>query len=105
MSGPPGHPPYEPRYEHTFLEDRAKLGLNGADFDRFLEDLERVLRDYPYAESVEVPDGDGVRLLPTYRSFPDIPPLLIFYEVEDDPNAIVFLGISPGWSARDLPLP
>jgi hypothetical protein len=103
MSGPPGHPPYEPKYEDTFLEDRVSLGLTGGDFDHFLEDLRRVLRHNPYAESVEVPDGEGIRMLPTYRSFPDIPPLLIFYEVEEDPNRIVFLGISPGWSAEDVP--
>lgn len=99
---PPGHPPYEPQYESTFEDDRAALHFTGANFDYFFEGIARTLRDYPKAESVEVPDGDGIRILPTYRSWPDLPRLYIFYRIQENPNRIVFLGMTPAWT-QDLP--
>ncbi len=36
---------------------------------------------------------------------PDIPPLYLYYRVEQDPNKIVFLGLSPAWSREETFFP
>ena len=35
---------------------------------------------------------------PTRMAFPDIPPLYVYYRVEENPNRIVYLGLSPAWT-------
>jgi hypothetical protein len=37
-------------------------------------------------------------MLPTRYPFPDIPPLYVYFRVEQRPSRIVFLGLSPAWS-------
>ena len=103
MSGPPGHPPYEPKYEPSFVEDREKLGFTGPDFDHHFEKVARALRDYPFGESVEVPDSDGIRLHPTHNSLQDLPAMCVLYRVEENPNEIVFVALTPAWTKDDLP--
>lgn len=103
VNGPPGHPPYKPRYESSFGEDRVKVGLSGPDFDHHFEKLARSLRDYPFGQSVEIPNGDGIRLQPTYEAAPDLPAMCLLYQVEENPNEIVFLGLTPAWTDDDIP--
>jgi hypothetical protein len=50
-----------------------------------------------------VPDGNGILMLPTRDVALDIPPLYVYYRVEESPNTIAFLGLSPAWSEEDLP--
>jgi hypothetical protein len=100
MSGPPGHPPFEPRHEASFAEDRRALNLHGPDFDHFFADVERTLRDYPYLESVAV--EEDIRMRQTRSCAPDLPPLYVYYRVQENPNRIVFLGLSQAWSKQDL---
>jgi hypothetical protein len=102
---PPGHPRFEPRYEPSFSADRVTLGLSGANFDHFFAAVEQHLADYPWASSEEVPGGEGIWMLPTRQAFPDIPPLYVYYRVEQNPNRIIYLGMSHAWSKLDLPPP
>lgn len=98
MPEPPGHPRFEPHYEPSFDTDRAELGLSGSDFDHFFQSVEDHLGDYPWEYSDEVPDSEGIRMLRTRDAFPDIPPLYIYYRAEEQPNRIIFLGLSRAWS-------
>lgn len=95
-------PPFEPRYGPSFRAHRRELGLAGANFDYFFRAVEVYLRDYPWEFSEEVPDSDGIRMLPTRNAFPDIPPLYVYYRVEQDPNRIFYLGLSPAWSHQEM---
>jgi hypothetical protein len=101
MSGPPGHPPFEPRYESSFAEARTRLGLSGANFDNFFGDVERHLADYPRSSATKAPEREGVWMLRTKDAFPDIPALIIYYRVEERPNTIVYLDLSPDWRNAD----
>lgn len=101
MSGPPGHPPFDAYYEPSFSEDRATLGLSGRNFDHFFQDVERVLADYPREGSTAVPGGEGVLILPTRDVALDIPPLYVYYRVEERPNRIRYLGLSHAWSEAE----
>jgi hypothetical protein len=94
----PWHPRFAPCYEPSFAACRTKLGLAGRNFDYFFTAVENYLGDYPWEYSEEVPDSEGIRMLPTRRGFPDIPPLYIYYRVEQNPNKIIYLGLSRAWS-------
>jgi hypothetical protein len=98
---PPGHPRFEPHYESSFDADRVELGLSGSDFDHFSQSVEDHLGDYPWEYSEEVPDGEGIRMLRTRDAFPDIPPLYVYYRVEEQPNEIIYLGLSRAWSQEE----
>lgn len=98
MPEPPGHQRFEPHREPSFDADRAELGLSGSDFDHFFQSVEDHLSDYPWEYSEEVPDGEGIRMLRTRDAFPDIPPLYVYYRVQEQPNRIVYLGLSRAWS-------
>lgn len=98
MPEPPGHPRFEPHYEPSFAADRAALGFAGPNFDGLFRAVETYLGDYPWEYSVEVPGSEGIRMLATRRAFPDMPPLYVYYRVEENPNRIRFLGLSPAWS-------
>jgi hypothetical protein len=37
-------------------------------------------------------------MLRTRDAFPDIPPLYVYYRVEEQPNEIIYLGLSRAWS-------
>jgi hypothetical protein len=97
----PLHPRFEPIYESSFLADRAKLGFTGTDFDRHFSDIERNVCDYPWEFSREVPDSVGIRLLPTRKAFPDIPPMYVYYRVDSRRQEITFLGLGPAWSEEE----
>jgi hypothetical protein len=94
-------PRFEPYFETSFDADRAALGLSGRPFDYFFRGVENYLANYPWKYSEEVKDSGGIRMLPTRDAFPDIPPLYVYYRVEQDPNKIVFLGLSPAWSQSE----
>jgi hypothetical protein len=102
MSGPPGHPPFEPIYEPSFAEARARLGLSGASFDSRFADVERHLADYPRSSATKAPEHEGIWMLRTKEAFPDIPPLIVYYRVTEQPNRIVYLSLSPDWSKPDV---
>lgn len=99
MPEPPGHPRFAPCYEKSFEHDRHALGLSGANFDHLFRHVENFLGDYPWQYSEEVPDSEGIRMLPTEEGFPDLPPLYVYYRVEQNPNKIIYLGLSQAWSA------
>ncbi len=101
MPEPPGHPRFEPEYEPSFATDRAELGFGGPSFDFVFGEIEHYLADHPWAYSEEVPDGEGIRMLSTRQAFPDIPPLYVYYMVEEDPNKIRYLGLSRAWSQEE----
>ncbi len=65
---------------------------------RYVEDY---LGDYPWEYSEEVPDSEGIRMLRTRDAFPDIPPLYVYYRVEEQPNKIIYLGLSRAWSQEE----
>lgn len=98
MSGPPGHPPFEPIYEPSFADARSQLGLSGANFDSFFKDIERHLADYPRSSATKAPEREGVWMLRTREAFPDVPPLIVYYRVNELPNQIIYLGLSSDWS-------
>jgi hypothetical protein len=97
----PWHPRFDARFEASFDQQRRGLGLGGENFDFFFKAVESYLGDYPWEYSTEVPDSNGIRMLPTRQAFLDIPPLYVYYRVEQDPNKIIFLGLSPAWSAAE----
>lgn len=97
MPEPPGHPRFEPEYEPSFAADRAELGFGGPSFDFVFGEIERYLADYPWEYSEEVPGGGGIRMLRTRDAFSDIPPLYVYYRVEESPNKIRYLGVSRAW--------
>lgn len=101
MSGPPGHPPFEPEHAPSFAAARARFGLSGAPFDYFFADVERNRADYPWQGATEVPDSGGILMLPTKDGFPDLPPLYVYYRVNEHPNRIHFLGLSQAWSETE----
>jgi hypothetical protein len=37
-------------------------------------------------------------MLGTRDAFPDIPPLYVYYRVKEQPNRIIYLGLSRAWS-------
>jgi len=74
-----------------------ELGLSGSDFDYFFQSVEDHLGDYPWEYSEEVSDSEGIRMLCTRGAFPDIPPLYIYYRVEEKLNKIIYLGLSRAW--------
>jgi hypothetical protein len=41
-------------------------------------------------------------MLPTRRGHPDIPPLYVYYRVEQQPNKIIYLGLSRAWSQDEV---
>jgi len=41
-------------------------------------------------------------MLRTKEAFPDIPPLIVYYRVTEQPNRIVYLSLSPDWSKPDV---
>jgi len=91
-----------PCYEHDCETGRAKLGLNGPNFDHFFRNVENHIGNFPWDwPSEEVPDSEGIRAVPTEYAAPDIPPMYVYYRVEHQPNKIVFLGLSPAWSETD----
>jgi hypothetical protein len=94
-------PPFDPIYEPSFREDRVARGLGGPNFDHFFQAVVAFLADYPWEYSAEIPNSDGIWMLPTRNSFPDIPPLYVYYRVKQDPNRIVYLGVSPAWSQAE----
>ena len=91
---PPGHPRFEPRYEPSFVADRVALGLGGSNFDYFFKEVEDHLADYPTISATKVLEHEEIWMLRTQSAFPDIPPLFVYYRVEERPNKIVFLGLS-----------
>jgi hypothetical protein len=102
MPEPLGQPTFEPHHEPTFEAHRARLGLTGAPFDYFFSAVEKLLGDYPYKYSEEVPDSEGIRMLPTQAAFPDIPALYVYYRVRRQPNQIIYVALSPAWSKADV---
>jgi hypothetical protein len=98
----PGHPRFEPRYEPSFDEDRAALGLGGGSFDYFFADVEAHLADYPTISSTLILPDEDIWMLRTRRGFPDLPPLFVYYRVEEQPNTIVYLGLSHDWSNAEV---
>lgn len=101
MGEHPWHPRFAPCYEPSFESHRGQLGLAGPNFDYFFNDVETFLGDYPWEFSKQIPDSEGIRMLPTRNAFPDIPPMYVYYRVEQRLNKIVFLGLSPAWSKAE----
>jgi hypothetical protein len=95
-------PRFSPCYEPSFEADRRTLGLAGRNFDHFFKGVEDFLGDYPWEYSEEVPDSAGIRMLGTRGDFPDLPALYVYYRVEQNPNTIIYLGLSPAWSRADV---
>jgi hypothetical protein len=77
--------------------------LAGRPFDHFFLAVEKIVGDYPYDESMEIPESGGIRMRATRDAFPDLPPLYLYYRVEHDPNRVVFLSLSKAWSETDFP--
>ena len=102
MPEPPLQGPFEPVYHAKFEAHKVALGLSGPNFDHFWRKVEKQLGNYPYNYSEEVPDGEGMRMLPTADMFPDIPPLYVYYRVEHQPNKIHYWALSRAWSKDDL---
>ena len=98
----PLHPRFRPDYQPSFQIHRRELGLAGPNFDHFFRAVESFLGDYPWEYSTLVPASEGMYMLPTRRSFPDIPPLYVYYRVEQKPNKVIFYGLSPAWSQAEL---
>lgn len=96
-------PRYPPAYHPDFDVARTEQGLTGRPFDYFFLAVEHVIGNYPYADSVEVPESDGIRMRATRDAFPDLPPLYLYYKIEHDPNRVVFMSLSAAWSESDLP--
>ena len=96
---------FEPQYEPSFAECRARLNLSGAPFDHFFADVEDAFCKDPYFASETVPEAQGIRIRPTRESFPDLPPLYVHYRIKRDPNRIVFFGLSRAWSNPGETLP
>lgn len=94
----PEQPRYAPVYEPSFDGELRALGLGGPSFDYFFREVEAQICTYPWENSTPVPDGDGIRMQGTENAWPDIPPLYLYFRVEQDPNRVVFLGVSPAWS-------
>jgi hypothetical protein len=91
---------FEPYYEPSFAECRRKLGLSGTYFDPFFKIAEQGLCRFPWLENEVTPNGKGTRIRPL-RGADDLPPLYIYYRIENDPDRIVFYGLSPRWSAGE----
>jgi hypothetical protein len=97
----PQHRRFESQYEPSFASDRATLNLSGAPFDFFFKEIERFLADYPTIASTCVMPHERIWALRTKKGFADLPPLFVYYRLEERPNRIIFLGLSHDWSNSD----
>lgn len=97
----PFHPRFSAAYAKSFKAHRKRLGLGGENFEFFLKDVEDHLCDYPWEYSREIPDSQGLRMLRTREAFEDIPPLYVYFRVDNKARCILFLGLSEAWSAAE----
>jgi hypothetical protein len=88
---------FEPCYEPSFAECRRKLGLSGPNFDHFFKNAEQGICRFPWLENEAVPDGQGIRIRPLLGA-DDLPPLYVYYRIENEPDRVVFYGLSRNWS-------
>jgi hypothetical protein len=95
------HPSFEPYYHAAFIEQRRRLGLAGTNFDFFFKNVEHAILDYPYGD--EIPDTGGTMMRETRETFPDVPPLYVYFKLDTDNRRVLFLGLTQAWSAVDTP--
>jgi hypothetical protein len=81
--------------------DVKALGLGGSSFWNYFRNVENHLGDYPKEGSMEVPESE-YRIQPTATRWPDLPALYVYFRVEENPNKIVFVRLSPAWTQADL---
>jgi hypothetical protein len=94
--------PYAAAYEPDFDTDRSNLGLGDKNFDYFFQGVETFLRNSPGQDSVEVPNSEGIWMMQTRHAFPDIPPLYVYYRIEEEPaRNVVFIGLSRAWAQSE----
>jgi hypothetical protein len=88
----------------SFKEDRARFGYGGSNFDFFVPQLEDYLDKHPWHYSDEVPAGNGIRMVSTLEVLEDLPPLYVYFEVDqtNGRSDILYLGLSPNWSETTL---
>jgi hypothetical protein len=97
-------PEYTFRYEPSFAEHRARLGLATPELDEVFDDLARTLCVNPDILSAEVPDAEGIRIRPTRHASRGLPPLYIHYRAKQNPKEVVIYGLTRGWDP-DGPVP
>ena len=101
LSTPPS-PRYAATFDQSFDDQRAALGFSAESFENLFREVEFRICDDPWLQySTEVPDSDGIRIVPTRQAFPDIPPLYVYYRFSAELRRVVFLGLSPAWSAGE----
>lgn len=98
----PFGPNFYASYEDQFTADRKNLGLGGPNFDHFFREVEANILDYPWINSKVVPDSGGTLMRETRYSFPDVPPLYVYYKVNPETGHVRFVGLTEAWSADDL---
>jgi hypothetical protein len=89
--------------ETSFASARTEVGLAGRNFDHFFEKVEASLDSNPWFYGTEVPDGDGLLVIPTTDAFPDLPASYIYFRADPDAGEVRYVGISPAWSRNDTP--
>jgi hypothetical protein len=98
----PFGPRFDASYEDAFHEDRRNLGLGGKNFDHFFRLVEENILDYPWIHSKVVPDSGGTLMRETRESFPDVPPLYVYYKVNAETHHVRFVGLTKAWSADEV---
>jgi hypothetical protein len=96
------HPRYTPCYEKSFDQYRRALGLAAANFDYFFREVETFICDYPRVDVIEMPGEGGMLMRSTREAWHDLPPLYIYYKVNDEEHRVRFFGLSAAWSADDF---
>ena len=102
MSGPPYEtpgPPYEIYWDPGFEQSLKRIGLTWQVFDRlgkFASDF--VLQQNPFEPKATFDlIGTGHRYLQTRYRFPDLPAMLIAYEVDQMTRTVTIKGAEDVW--------
>ena len=86
--------PYTADYHIGFNTDRLLIEPSDGVWEFLFQDIEEfVLRD-PYVASYEIKDSGGARFLFTEPAgFLDVPPLIVFFQPDDDTRVVRFLTV------------
>jgi hypothetical protein len=100
---------YVVKWGDGFIRSLIRLGLTWKQWEELggRDGIEGFLGINPYEEdgTQEMPDTGGTRFVPTKDKAPDLPELLIAYDVDPIHRTVTVLGANRSWGADALQRP